>query len=161
MTVKYWLQRDRSDEKARYAVYDSRERLRYCVRGTVKPSGELMWICDDAGAAACKIMRLGFNTLSVYRIRTGNETARLNIAASGRARVSFSGISFSVRGDVLSGCYEIIDADATVICAVYKDFMKGCVQLTVNMEERALFCIGAAICIDSLTVDRMPAPQMT
>ena len=161
MTVKYWLQRDRSDEKARYAVYDDRERLRFTVKGTVKPSGELMWLYDGSGAAAGKILRLGFNTFSVYRIRTGRETLRLNIAvAAGRAKVSFPGISFSVRGDVLSGCYEIIDADGTVICAARKDFMKSCTQLTVNMEERELFCIGAAVCIDSLTPERLPSMQM-
>ncbi len=162
MTVRYWLQRDRSDEKARYAVYDGRGRLKYCVKGTVKPSGEVMWLCDENGTAAGKIVRLGFNTFSVYRIRTDHETVRLGIAAaSGRARVTFSGISFSIRGDVLSGSYEIIDADATVIASASKDFMKSCVQLTVNQEERELFCIGAAICIDSLTTERVPMPQMT
>ena len=156
------MQRDRSDETARYAVYDGRGGLSYRVYGRIMPSGELIHITDTCESVKCKIRRLGFNRLSAYKIRSDYETVRMNLAAaSGRAVVQFSGISFSVRGDVLGGSYDIVDADSTVVCTVCKDYAKSCVRLSVNMEERELFCIAAAVCIDGLTVERAPALQTT
>lgn len=160
--MKRYLQQDISDVCARYEVYDERGALIYRIRGRNTPSGESIRICDPQGAVLCKVRRLGFHALGAYTITIGCETVRLNIAVSaGRAAVRFRGISFSIRGDVMSGSYDIIDADKTVICTVYRDFTKGCTTLTVNNREREIFCIAAVACLNSLRAEAEPALQMT
>lgn len=161
ITVKLFLQRDTSQLYSRFEVLDEKCAPKYLVRGKHKPSGESMRIRDHSGAIVCKIRRLGFHTFSAYSISVGCETARLNIAVSGGvSSVRFRGISFVVRGDVAAGSYDILDADNSVVCVVQKDFAKRVLTLTVNMEERELFCIAAAVCIDSLSMEMTPALQM-
>ncbi len=160
MTVRLFIKRDVSGSDSRYGVWDEKGAEKYRVIGRNTPSGESVRIKDNAGAAVCKIRRLGFSTLSAYTVKVGHETVRLNIALSGGVpSVRFHGISFIVRGDVCAGNYDILDADHTVVCVVSKDFAKRTLTLTVNMEERELFCIAAAICVDSLSLSTAPVLQ--
>ena len=162
MNVKIFLQRDKSEEASRYRAYDDRGELIYLIRGRITPSGESMTIRSTDGGVMCRIRRLGLRALSAYSISAGGESARLNIAVgAGRAAVRFRGISFHIRGDVLTGSYDILDADNSIVCVVYKDYAKSCIELSVNIKERELFCMAAAACIDSLTVTPAPALQMT
>lgn len=162
MTVKLYLQRDISTLNARYQVADEKGDLRYTVTGKRNPSGESIRIRNLSGETVCRIRSLGFTALSVYSISAGGESMRLNIAVgSGRAAIRFRGISFYVRGDVLMGSYSILDADTAVVCTVGKDFARDCTQLMLNQKEREIFCIATAICIDSLSVCRTPALQMS
>lgn len=160
--MRYNLQRDTSGADARYRVYDGSGRERFSVSGRHNPSGESMRIRDAGGGTVCKIRRLGFSALSVYSVSVGCETIRLNITVgSGRASVRFRGISFFIRGDVLTGSYSILDADTAVVCTAGRDFVKGGIRLEIFQKERELFCLAAAICIDSLNLDPLPALQMT
>lgn len=162
ITVKVYLQRDTSSSEARYQAADEQGRLRYTVTGRRTPSGECVKIHDAGGETVCKIRGLGFTALSVYSISAGGESMRLNIAVgNSRAAVRFRGISFFIRGDVLMGSYSILDADTAVVCAVGKDFSRGCVQLELNQPEREIFCIATAVCIDSLNVGSIPAMQLS
>ncbi|WP_407383949.1 hypothetical protein [Ruminococcus sp.] len=160
--MKFYLQRDTSREQARYQIADEAGRLRYTVTGKRNPSGERIHIKTQNGETVCKIRSLGFSALSVYSISSGGESMRLNIAVgTGRAAIRFRGISFFVRGDVLMGSYSILDADTAVICTVGKDFARGCTQLELYQEEREIFCLATAICIDSLNVGQLPVLQMS
>ena len=160
--MRMQLQRDTSGETARYLVFDEGGTMCGRISGRISPSGELMMISDCGNNILCKVRRLGFSSLAAYRIRTGTETVRLQAAVSGgMAMVRFRGISFSIRGDVMSGSYDIIDADQTLVCSASKDFGKGCVMLEIFQQERGCLCVAAAACIDSLTLDRTPALQMT
>ncbi len=160
--MKVFLKRDTSGLYSRFEILDDRGRLKYTVRGKNTPSGEYVRIRDKDEAVVCKIRRLGFSALSMFAIRADDETVRLNIAVAGAvATVRFRGISFCIRGDVLTGNYDILDADNSVVCTVYKDFAKRTLTLKMSSEERELFCIGAAVCIDSLSVNTTPALQMT
>lgn len=161
MTVKRYLQRDTSELAARYEVYGEQGELLYRIRGKKTPSGESMRIIDGQDGTVCKVRRLGFSALSTYSISFSGETVGLHIAAAGMVAVRFRGISFSIRGDVLAGSYDIIDADCTVVCAVGRDYAKGCTHLTIYHTEREILCIAAAACINSLTADATPALQMT
>lgn len=162
MTVKCWIQRDCSDAGSRYRVFDEKGKLRYTVSGRRSPSGESMKLRDPDGETVCRIRGLCFSVLSVYSVSAGGESMRLNIAVgAGRASVRFRGISFFVRGDVLSGSYSVLDADNAVICTVGKDFAKGCICLELRQPEREIFCIAAAVCVDSLSVGSVPALQLT
>lgn len=162
MIVKIYLQRDSSDARSRYCVFDEKGALKYTVSGKRNPSGDSMRLLTPNGETVCRIRGLGFSALSVYIISAGSESIRLNIAVgSGRAAVRMSGISFFVRGDVLMGSYSILDADTETVCAVGKDFAKGCIQLELNQTDREIFCIATAACLDSLNVGSVPAMQMT
>ena len=157
MTVKRTLQQDTSDLFARYEVYDDCGDPVYRIRGKNTASGESMRIRDRQDNILCKVRRLGFSALGAYSISlTGGETVRLNVVVSGHAAVHFRGISFSIRGDVLSGCYDIVDADRSVICAVCRD-CSGRVYLTISDDERELLCIAAVACINSLRAQQSPA----
>ena len=160
--MKIYIQRDTSSLYARYQAADEKGNLRYTVTGKRNPSGESIRIKTPDGETVCRIRMLGFSALSIYSISVGNESMRLNVAVgSGRASVRFRGISFLVRGDVLLGSYSILDADTAVVCAVGKDYARGCIQLDIRQNDRELFCLAAAICIDSLNVGSIPALQMT
>lgn len=160
--MKLYLQRDTSGLQARYQVADESGRLRYTVTGKRNPSGESIRIKDKNGETVCRIRSLGFSALSVYSISTGGESMRLNIAVgTGRAAVRFRGISFYLRGDVLTGSYTILDADTAVICTVGKDFARGSTQLVLEQKDREIFCLATAICIDSLNVGQLPVLQMS
>lgn len=160
MIVKLYLKRDTSGLYSRYEAADGRGDLKYIVRGKQNPSGEFIRITDRNDSVVCKIRRLGINAFSAYTVRTGGEMFHINIAVSGAsAAVRFRGISFCIRGDVITGNYDILDADNSVVCAVYKDFGKNTLTLNVELEERELFCIAAAICIDSLSVQKTPVLQ--
>lgn len=162
INVKLYLQRDTSDIHSRYQVCDESGVLRYTIIGKRNPSGECVRINDTGGDTVCKIRGLGFSALSVFSISSSGESIRLNIAvANGRAAVRFRGISFFARGDVLLGSYSILDADTSVVCSAGKDFAKGCVQLEINQDEREIFCLAVAACIDSLAVGRAPVLQMS
>lgn len=159
--VRLFVKRDTSELYSRYEIADELGAPKYAVRGKHTPSGESIRIRNNAGETVCRIRRLGFSSFSAYTITVGGETVRLNIALSGVPAVRFRGISFFVRGDVACGNYDILDADNSVVCVVNKDFVKCTLTLTVNMEERELFCIAAAVCIDSLSKCAQPALQMT
>lgn len=160
--MKLYIQRDTSSIGARYQAADEKGNLRYIVTGKRNPSGESIRVKTPDGETVCRIRMLGFSALSIYSISAGNESMRLNIAAgSGRASVRFRGISFFVRGDVFMGSYSILDADTAVVCAVGKDYTRGCIQLDIRQDDRELFCLATAICIDSLSVGSIPALQMT
>lgn len=158
INVKLYLQRDASSEQARYQVADEQGRLRYTVTGKRTASSESVWIKEPDGATVCRIRGLGFSALSIYSVSAGSESMRLNIAVgAGRAAVRFRGISFFLRGDVLAGSYSILDADTAVVCSVGKDFSRGCIQLELNQDEREVFCLATAICIDSINVGYIPS----
>ena len=162
INVKIYLQRDNSDMYSRFEAYDDRGELIYRVRGRVTPSGESIAVTDDRDETLCKIRRLGFSALSVFRIRAGSDSVGLNVAvAGGRATARFRGISFRLRGDIMTGSYEILDADNSLICAVSANIPKGCILLTVDMPERELLCIAAAVCIAGFAAQPKPALQMT
>lgn len=162
INLRLFLKRDISDLNARFEVMDDRGELKYTVRGKHLPSGESIRIRDNSDTTVCKIRRLGFSALSAYTITAGYESMRLNIVQSGGvASVRFHGISFMIRGDVIAGNYDILDADNSIVCVVNKDFSKSALTLTVEMTERELFCIAAAVCIDSLSMNVQPALQMT
>ena len=160
--MKRYLQRDRSQPASRYEAFDEKGVLLCRVKGKLTPSGEFIRLYDPCENIVCKIRRLGFSALSAYHIRCGGCAARLSVAVSaGRASARFGGISFCVRGDVLSGCYDIVDADGALVCSVSTDYAKGCVSLMIAMPERELFCLASAVCIDSIALDRSPVLQMT
>ena len=105
---------------------------------------------------------LGLFCSVVYSITAGKESIRLNIAVgSGRAAVRLSGISFFLHGDALMGSYSVLDADNSVVCAVGKDYARGCIGIELNQTDREAFCIAIAVCIDSLTAGTVPSLQMT
>lgn len=161
MTVRVLIKRDTSGLDSRFEIFDAGGEPKYTVRGKHTPSGESIRIRDIDGNIVCRIRRLGIGSLGAYTVTAGNETIRLNIAFSaGTAAVRFHGISFMVRGDAASGNYDIVDADRSLVCAVSRDFAKRTLILTIDVEERALFCIAAAICIDSLSPEVSPVFQM-
>lgn len=162
MIVRVFAKRDTSELNSRFEIFSETGEQKYTVRGKHTPSGESIRIRDNNGDAVCRIRRLGFSSLSAYTITVNNESVRLNIAMSGgAASVRFRGISFMIRGDVIAGNYDILDADNSIVCVVGKDFANRTLTLTIEMEERELFCIAAAVCIDSLSISALPVLQMT
>ena len=78
--MKLLLQRDIADVNSRYRVFGDRGEPRFDVTGKTTTSGMSMRICDNDGVVVCKIRGLGFTALSVYSIRVGGESIRLNIS---------------------------------------------------------------------------------
>ncbi len=159
--MKVFIRRDTSDEHARYLIDDEFENPLYNVTGRMTASGELMKIMSE-GYTAAKIRDMRLPVVRAYSVSYASENIKLFFTVrAGEVRVRFSGISWRIRGDVLGGSYDILDADSTVICTVYKHFSKNYSELTIFDTNRELFCIAAAICVESLNLERVADLQMT
>ena len=161
MTVKIFIRRDVSDIHARYAVFDEYENELYTVSGRNTASGEVMKVISS-GFTQAKIRDLRLPVLTAYVISVKAESVKLFFTyRAGRIKARFSGISWRIRGDILSGSFDIIDADGTIVCCVYQNFLKRYIELNVFDDNRELFCIAAALCVDALNIERVPDLQMT
>ncbi len=157
--MKLYLKRDTSSDSARFEVLDERGDRYLTATGRRNPAGETVRLCRD-GRAIARIRDLNLSVLNAYGITTPSESARLILAiGGGTLSARFRGISFYIRGDVLSGAFDILDADNTVVCAVSKKLSKGYTELTVYNSQRELFCIASVICIESVASAATPMLQ--
>ena len=116
----------------------------------------------DGGFTAAKIRDLKLPVIDAYSVTVAQESVKLIFSyRAGRLRARYSGISWRIRGDILCGSYDILDADGTIICSVFEHFSKNCTELNIFEKSRELFCIASAICVNSLNVERVPDFQLT
>lgn len=157
--VKIILKRDLSSDDARFEIFDELGALYLRAAGRRTPSGETIRLLRD-GETVAKIRGLDLSLLNTCIITTPTENVRLVItAAHGEMSVRFRGISFHLRGNVLSGSYDILDADNTTVAAVTKRFSQGYTEMTIYNSARELCCIAVLVCIESIAVDPTPALQ--
>lgn len=158
--MKAFIRRDTSDIHSRFLVFDEYGDKIYSVTGRNTASGELMKVIDG-GFTAAKIRDMRLPVLDAYSVSVGAESVKLFFTyRAGRLRVRYSGISWRIRGDILSGSYDILDADGTLICSVFEHFSKNCTELNIYEKGRELFCLASAICVNTLNIERVPDLQM-
>lgn len=159
INVKYYLRRDVSQEAARFEIFDELGQL-YCrAEGRRTTSGETLRLIRGERTLA-KIRDLSLTVLDTCSIVTDTESVRLLMTLSkGTLTVRFRGISFYIRGDVLSGSYDILDADNTTVAVISKDYANGCTAITVYNSARELFCLAALVCIERVASGMTPVPQ--
>ena len=161
MTVRVFIRRDTSDIHARFTVYDEYENLMYHVTGKSTTSGNLMKVVAE-GFTAAKIRDLELPVVSAYSIAAQGESVKLFFSVrAGVIKARYAGISWRIRGDVLSGSYDILDADGTIICAVCEHFSRNYTELCIFDQSRELFCISSVLCVNSLSIEREAQLQLT
>ena len=159
--MKVFIRRDTSDLHSRFLVFDEYGNKIYSVSGRNTASGELMKVID-AGFTAAKIRDMKFPVINAYSITVGTESVKLFFTyRAGRLRARYSGISWRIRGDILSGSFDILDADGTIICSVCERFSDNCTELNIYEKGRELFCIASAVCVNSMNFERVPDLQLT
>lgn len=159
--MKVFIRRDTCEIHSRFLVFDEYENKLYSVTGRNTASGEIMKVID-AGFTAAKIRQLRLPVIDAYSVTVASESVKLIFSyRAGRLRARYSGISWRIRGDILSGSYDILDADGTIVCTVFEHFSKNCTELNIFEDSRELFCIASAICVNSLNIERVPDLQLT
>ena len=150
------LKRDVSQENSRFLVYDIKGDHRYTVYGKNLNKFERMYICDDEKTLV-KIVEISspFDVLKSYRVIQGDESFRIIITNTrNMLSINFLGLSFKIKGDILNRRYEIIDIDGTLQAYVSDNFSKKYTDIDVRNEQRELFCLSIAICINTINISR-------
>lgn len=163
MNVKLYLKRDNSSEFSRYIVLDELGVEKYSIVGRHLASGERMYILDGEK----KLMKIKDTKLYMLRsfyISQKSDAMRILIAYKGNdISVTFHGICWHISGDVLGKAYDILDIDNSVVASVSKSYSSGTqlFEININNEEKELFCIAGAVCVNSIATVHKMAAQTT
>lgn len=149
--MKLFLKRDISSFDSLFTVLDDKCSDKYYVR-RVKNIIELR---DLRGKPLLKIRSLPFPALRAYSMSTVGRSAKLMI--NPKSRCYYYGLSWHIRGDILTKSFDIIDADNSLVATHCKRFCDSGDGFELNIENEAaeLFCIGTAVCVNlGVTADK-------
>ncbi|MDP4119637.1 MAG: hypothetical protein Q8876_01065, partial [Bacillota bacterium] len=88
----------------------------------------------------------------------GNDKITLTYA---KQQFTFYGISWHIRGDLLTKNYDIVDIDNSVImshCVRWGQFGDG-YEINILSENREILCLCVAICLNHIQLAEIKAPQ--
>jgi uncharacterized protein YxjI len=130
-----------------FVVLDELLNEKYLVTG----SKDNIAVKDLQGNSLLKIKHTPLPAVKAYSIKDGKSSMRFFIGST-RTTVNcyFSGIGWHIRGNVFTKSFDIIDADNSLVATHSKAFGK-CIDgygLNVINEDRELFCIAVAICVN-------------
>ena len=160
--MKLYIKRDVSDAVSRFSVLDCDLKEKYRIIGTKSCFGEKLIIPDRGKTPLLCISRVVLPFCDAFFVSAKNEGYRLTVTKSrGAMSCRFYGISWRIRGDLITKSYDILDADNTVIATHIKRWSSsgfGC-ELNIFDESRELFCIAAVTCINSIITAENTAAQ--
>jgi len=157
-----YIKRDITDITSRFTVFDETcTAEKYLVTGTHSAAGEKMQIVPANGSEVLlTIKKIPLPVLHTYSISDKKESIKLIVNNAGKTGTCYYyGISWRIRGTIETGSYDIVDADNTVIASHIKRW-SSCgdgFELNVNNEDRELFCIATAVCLNSFLAAEIPA----
>ncbi len=156
--MKIYIKRDKSNETARYIIYSESGEELYKVVGECKGRTERAYVlCGENCVAKIRDIRL-FMLRTCY-VNTKQDSFHIVLTSSNdKMKITFHGIDFHIRGDVLYQSYDLMNIDNSVVCCVSKRFVAhaDALEMNINEEKQILNCIVCAIFLDSLcTVDAM------
>lgn len=156
--MKIYIKRDKSNDRSRYIIYSESGEELYTVVGECKGRTERAYIlCKERCVAKIRDTRL-FMLRTCY-VFTNKDRFHIVLTSTGnKMKISFHGIDFHIRGDVLNESYDLMSIDNSVVCCVSRRYVThaDALELNINDAKHILNCIVSAIFLDSLCmVDAM------
>lgn len=150
--MKLYINRDTHNVSARFVVYDDLYREKYTVTAD-KKSFKRLKITTSDGKTAVKILQLPLPIVQVYSISDFKRNIKFTVKPSGFcADAGFYGVSWHIRGNILSKSFDIDDADNSIIAVHSCAFEKNCCMLEIMNPENELFCLASAVCANLVSV---------
>ncbi len=161
--MKIYLTRDKSEENSRYLVYSDTGQVLYKIIGKSKSSVERTYIMrDDICVAKIRDARLG-PIRTCYVSQADLSYHLVFTTVKNKTSISFHGLSFHIRGDIISKSYDILNIDNSVVACVCRRYNKTADALEININDKnfELACIAAAVCFNCACTTDLPALQAT
>ncbi|MBQ4129499.1 MAG: hypothetical protein IJD68_06990 [Ruminococcus sp.] len=156
--MKIYLTRDKSQENSRYIVYSETGQVLYKIVGKRKSSVERTYIMkDDACVAKIRDAHLG-PIRTCYVTEADLSFHLVFTTVNNKTSITFHGLSFHLRGDLLFKSYDLLNIDNSVVACVCRRFNSSADALEININDKnfELACISTAVCLDSVcTMDSM------
>lgn len=156
--MKIYLKRDTSDENSRYIVYSETGEEMYKIIGKRKTSIDRVYITNDDKCIA-KIRDTHLGMIRSCYVTTQSDSFHIVMTTSrDKISITFHGISYHIRGDVLNKSYDILDVDNSVVGCVCRRFNSSADALELNFDDKKheLNIIASAVFLDTVcTVDSM------
>lgn len=158
--MKLFLRRDNSREDNRFVVYDESNKIKYCVKGRRSVATDTMVIStpDDNPLVTLKVVTFRF--FSVFSVKSGCE--RFVITLTGMPHnpdYRFHGLCWRVSEFSPDRNFTVIDIDNSLVMKqnTLRNYNDNYYELTIQKDERELFCIATAICADVVNYLTMSA----
>lgn len=160
--MKLFIKRDKSEKNARFRVFDEQGYEKYTVTGEVNSGGYKMNVSACRFDAKVKIRKLPLALFNTFLIFDSKDLIRLIIMQnSSKVLALYHGISWRIRGDILSKNFDIADADnrlvASHICRWGRN--EDCCELTVFDTQREMFALASVLVINSFNLEKKEALQ--
>lgn len=114
--MDYYLNRHTEAGSTLFDVYDTAGACLYAVEGEWGSFGGKMYLKDTSGAEIAKISCVGIHGLCKYSVQIG-EQEQLRVTynlASSSSSLKLSKTDWSLRGDLLTRCFDAVDGKGVV-----------------------------------------------
>ncbi len=156
--VKIYLTRDISEENSRYIVCRDTGDEILKISGKRKSGFERMYI-NQKDQCVAKIRDTGISVLRSCYVSSQCGNFHFVISTSkDKMSITYHGVPFHIRGNILEKSYDILDVDNSVIACVQKRFKTSTETLEINIsnEKYLIHCIASAVCLNnSCTTDAL------
>lgn len=167
ISVKLYLKRSNSAENMQFEVFDENNNTILKIFTVNKSSKELIKIFNvdndiDNSEEVCKIRAVKLSSLKIHNVSSCNIKFRILIMPkNNQIFARFYGVGWHIRGSIISGSYDIMDVDNSVIAAVSKNFSNNYTQICVFSEQKAVLVLASIICLENIALDRKPVLQIS
>ncbi len=161
--MKIYLKRDTAFENSRYIVCDELGKQLYTVSGKHGTNSERMYIMQGENCIS-KIRNTSLALLRSCYVATGSGNFHMVITCSkDKIAITYHGIGFHIRGNVLEKSYDILDVDNTLIACVQKRFNthNEVLEININNDRYELYCIASALCLNTVCTNDALSLQTT
>ncbi len=148
--MRLYIKRDKTVDNSMFVVFDESCNEKYCVAGT----NNSLKVKDEYQNVCLKIRRFNLLKLNIFVINFGDYNIKFVYGDSNNKFICyFHGIGWRIRGDILTGSFDILDTGGSVVATHGRDFAKcgSDFALTIYNQDMELLCLGVAICVDILS----------
>lgn len=150
--MKMYLKRDKSAGDSAFVVFDELGKEAFYV--IVRRHGFVLTDRDEN--ILLKIRRLSVPAIRAYSFSANGRSVKLFQDSATGSGWHYYGSSWKLREG--ADCFEIIDADNSLVADCKLSFGKRCYELEVIGESNLLFSVATAVCLNlSIKADK-PAP---
>lgn len=146
-SMKLYIRRDKNAENSLFIVYDELCKEKYYVTGTKDKL--VLYNMDEIRVMT--IRRVPLPAVKAFSITAGKRNIKFLITpANSKVPCYYYGVKWHIRGNIFVNSFDILDVDNSVVATNAKRF-SPCgdgYELNVYSENKELFCIATALCIN-------------
>ena len=167
ISVNLYLKRSNAADNMQFEIFDKNNNTVFKILAVNNSSKEIIKIFNidndvNINEEVCKIRAVKFSSLKLHNVSSGNIKFRIIIMPKdNQIFARFYGIGWHIRGSIVSGSYDIIDLDNSVIAAVSKNFSNNYTQISIFSEQKTILAVASIICLENIALERKPVLQMS